>query len=135
MQKQCTGDTPWQSGKHTCTDVPCSSVEAYKPCTFTSPKTVSTSLLSEECIYYLPNVSSILKFILRPGPPLRPLEDDNLPSYTNNVRLATLCYHKREFDASFDKTPHRLRSWGLVWLVLDGTALRVYKAGKTKQEP
>ena len=61
------------------------------------------------------------------------IELDTLPPYTNNVRLATLCYRKREFRAAFDKTPRGRRTWELVWLVLDGTALRVYKAERDEK--
>ena len=78
---------------------------------------------------YQPHPSS--SFDLGPPPP--PFADDDLPSYTNDVRLATLCYRKREFNASFDKTSHGRRNWELVWLVLDGTALRVYKAEKDER--
>lgn len=70
-----------------------------------------------------------------PPPPLTigDPEGDTLPPYTNNIRLATLCFRKREFRAAFDKTPRGRRTWELVWLVLDGTALRVYKAEREEK--
>jgi hypothetical protein len=68
-----------------------------------------------------------------PPPPIFEPPEDALPPYTNNLRLASLCRRKREFQAEFDKTPRGRRTWELVWLVLDGTALRLYKPEKEEK--
>ncbi|PVF97408.1 hypothetical protein CPB86DRAFT_451234 [Serendipita vermifera] len=54
-------------------------------------------------------------------------EADVLPPYSNTVRLVTLCRRKREFNVTFEKARKGHRSWDIVWMVLDGTALRLYK--------
>ena len=60
-----------------------------------------------------------------------PLEDEHAasgapPAYSNSLRLATLCQRKKEFKAAFEKVHRGQRGWETVWLVLDGTLLRVY---------
>ncbi|KAG8834451.1 hypothetical protein FRC17_008673 [Serendipita sp. 399] len=59
--------------------------------------------------------------------------DHILPPYTNSIYLATLCRRKREFHAAFEKTRRGRRGWEAVWLVLDGTALRVHKPTKEEE--
>jgi hypothetical protein len=59
-------------------------------------------------------------------------EGDVLPPYSNNVRLVTICRRKREFNILYEKARKGQRSWEIVWMVLDGTALRMYKP--TKEE-
>jgi hypothetical protein len=55
---------------------------------------------------------------------------DTLPPYSNTLHLLTLCRRKKEFNAAFDKA--RRRNWEIIWLLLDGTALRIYSP--TKEE-
>lgn len=82
----------------------------------------------------LPQSFRSASFDMEPTPPpLADAEIDTLPPYTNNIRLATLCYRKREFRAAFDKVPRGFRTWEPVWLVLNGTALRVYKAEREER--
>ncbi|CAG7849928.1 SubName: Full=Uncharacterized protein {ECO:0000313/EMBL:CCA75860.1} [Serendipita indica DSM 11827] len=52
-------------------------------------------------------------------------ELDVLPSYTPSVQLLSLCRRKRVYTSTDVKA--RDRRWQLVWLLLDGTALRVYE--------
>ncbi|KAG8821349.1 hypothetical protein FRC19_007909 [Serendipita sp. 401] len=61
-------------------------------------------------------------------------DDGVLPPYTNSIYLSTLCRRKREFHAAFDKTKRGRRGWEIVWLVLDGTALRIHKASKEEEK-
>lgn len=57
-------------------------------------------------------------------------EIEDLPPYSNTLRLLTLCQRKREYTAALDKA--RRRGWEIIWLLLDGTALRIYTP--TKEE-
>jgi len=60
-----------------------------------------------------------------PGPPDPSLGNESLPSYSNSIYLAARVPLKSEFIA-----PHviaRDRRWKKVWVVLDGTALKVYR--------
>jgi hypothetical protein len=59
-------------------------------------------------------------------------EGDVLPPYSNNVQLVTICQRKREFNVSCERARKGHRSWETVWMVLEGTALRMYKP--TKEE-
>jgi hypothetical protein len=52
-------------------------------------------------------------------------EVDELPAYTPSLQLLTLCRRKMEYTSEGRKA--RSRSWEIVWLLLDGTALRMYK--------
>lgn len=66
-----------------------------------------------------------------------PLENEHMassppPAYSNSLRLATLCQRKKEFKSAFEKVHRGQRRWEVVWLVLDGTLLRVY--APTKEE-
>jgi hypothetical protein len=56
--------------------------------------------------------------------------EDALPPYSNTLHLLTLCQRKKEFNAALDKA--RRRNWEVIWLLLDGTALRIYSP--TKEE-
>jgi hypothetical protein len=56
--------------------------------------------------------------------------EDALPPYSNTIHLLTLCQRKKEFNATLDKA--RRRNWEVIWLLLDGTALRTYSP--TKEE-
>ena len=53
------------------------------------------------------------------------LAEDKLPPYAPTLQLLTLCRRKNELDGKDRKA--RRRSWNLVWLLLDGTVVRMYQ--------
>src|SRR4051794_16280453 len=50
---------------------------------------------------------------------------DSLPPYSSSLQLAVLCRRKKEPRGHLQKSRHR--SWETVWMVLDGTALNVFR--------
>ena len=58
--------------------------------------------------------------------------DDKLPPYAPTIQLLTLCRRKNEMDSKDKKA--RNRKWQLVWLLLDGTALRIYQPNSAEKK-
>ncbi|KAG8807467.1 hypothetical protein FRC18_005540 [Serendipita sp. 400] len=57
---------------------------------------------------------------------------DMLPSYTPSIQLLSLCRRKQLFTSKNQRA--KRRSWTVVWLLLDGTALRVYTPTRDEEK-
>ncbi|KAG8807377.1 hypothetical protein FRC18_005594 [Serendipita sp. 400] len=57
---------------------------------------------------------------------------DMLPSYTPSIQLLSLCRRKQLFTSKNQRA--KKRSWTVVWLLLDGTALRVYTPTRDEEK-
>lgn len=57
--------------------------------------------------------------------------DDKLPPYAPTLQLLTLCRRKHVMKSTGRKA--RSRRWKVVWLLLDGTALRIYVPTRDEQ--
>ncbi|KAG8815649.1 hypothetical protein FRC17_000635, partial [Serendipita sp. 399] len=57
---------------------------------------------------------------------------DALPSYTPSIQLLSLCRRKQLFTSNNQRA--KRRNWQVVWLLLDGTALRVYTPTRDEEK-
>ncbi|KAG8770479.1 hypothetical protein FS842_004780 [Serendipita sp. 407] len=86
----------------------------------------------DEDAEYAPSYQDAMRTVTYAAPTAAAAAVDMLPSYTPSIQLLSLCRRKQLFTSKNQRA--KRRSWTVVWLLLDGTALRVYTPTRDEEK-